>query len=92
MTVYDLSNVTVVPVGDPARAYRINSNEGYYIHLPSYEDNVFTTAVVLLASYDFSTVQIVAEADLPEDNIINGNTTPEVEVMAEGGKTVTEIE
>lgn len=81
MTVYDLPNVTVTPVGNPAIAYRISANEGYYIHLPIYEENEFKTYIVLRADTDWTTVQIVAEADLPEDYIINGDTDNEHEVM-----------
>ena len=81
MSVYDLPNVTVIPVGDPVVMYRINSNEGWYIHLPSHEDFVFKTAVALRPDYDFSTVQIVAEADLPADAEILGDDNNDHEIM-----------
>ena len=72
MSVYDLPHVTVTPVGNPAVGYTIVSDAGWYIHLPSHDPLVFKTAVMLRADYDFSTVQIVAEADLPEDAEILG--------------------
>lgn len=71
-TVYDIPNVTVDPLGNPVIMYRITANAGYYIHLPEHEEMQYTTIVGLLASYDFSTVQVVAEADLPEGADITG--------------------
>jgi hypothetical protein len=67
MNVYDLQHVTVVAVGNPAVGYTITADEGWYIHLPEHEENSYTTIVILRTDYDFSTVQIVAEADLPAD-------------------------
>ena len=81
MTVFDLPNVTVRAIGDPAIAYRINTIEGYYIKLPSYDENVYKTAAILNADYDFSTVQIIAEADLPEGAEILGDVTDTPEIM-----------
>ncbi len=76
MSVYDLQNVTVEEIGNPAVMYRITSNSGYYIHIPSlHEELTYKTVVALLASFDFSTVQIVAEADLPEGAEICGDVT-----------------
>ena len=81
MTVYELQNVTVTPMAG-GNMYRIVSNEGWYIHLPTHNELVFKTAVLLRADYDFSTVQIVAEADLPEGaEILGGDTQPETDVM-----------
>ena len=70
MSVYELPNVTVTPVGNIA--YRIRANEGYYIKIPEYEALEYRTYQILETTYDFSTVQIVAESDLPEDCVING--------------------
>ena len=83
MTVYDIPNVTVEAIGNPAIGYRITANEGYYIHIDSmHEELVYKTVVGLRADFDFSTVQIVAEADLPEGaEILGGETEPETEVM-----------
>lgn len=81
MTVYEIPNIehcTVTPVGDPAIAYRITSHEGWYIHLHNgVEDtvNVWKGAVILSTRYDFSTVEIRAEADLPEGAEICGENT-----------------
>lgn len=74
MTVYDLQHVTIEEVGNPVICYRINTEPGWYIHLPQHEELIYKTAVVLPTSYDFSTVQIVAEADLPEGADICGDT------------------
>ena len=81
MSVYDLQHVIIEPIGNPAIGYRITTESGWYIHLPQHEEMTYTTAVVLLASYDFSTVQIVAEADLPEGAEIDADVNTDHEVM-----------
>lgn len=79
MTVYEIPNIehcTIEEIGNPVVGYRINSNEGWYIHLnDGVEDtlNIYKTAVALPVSYDFSQVEIIAEADLPEDAEICGD-------------------
>lgn len=83
MTVYDIENVTVVAVGSPAVGYRITANEGYYIHCVEHEELSYTTIVLLRADYDFSTVQVVAEADLPEGAEIHGGNDHEVASVEE---------
>ena len=84
MTVYEIPNIehcTVTPMAS-GRIFRIVTNEGWYIHLDSHPENSYTTAVGLLATYDFSTVQIIPAADLPADAEINGDTgTNEPELM-----------
>lgn len=83
MTVYEIPNIehcTVREIGNPVVMYRINSNEGWYIHLNDGiegTENYYKTAVALLATYDFSIVEIVAEADLPSDAEICGNDEDE---------------
>lgn len=83
MTVYEIPNIehcTVEEIENPVIMYRICSNEGWYIHLTQSEELMFKTAVALRYDYDFSTVQIVEEADLP----------PDAEIYAEVGKPETE--
>lgn len=78
MTVYEIPNIehcTVTPMVNNT-VFRIVSNEGWYIHLnDGVEDtvNVWKTAVILRSDYDFSQVEIRAEADLPEGAEICGN-------------------
>lgn len=82
MTVYEIPNIehcTVTPKANGG-IFLIVTNEGWYIHCPEHEENSYTTAVGLLATYDFSTVQIIAETDLPADAVINGETN-EPEIM-----------
>ena len=79
MTVYEIPNIencTIEEIGNPAIMYRIRTNEGWVIHLPSYEDNVYSTVVALRAAYDFSTVQILPISSLEGDYEINGDTNP----------------
>lgn len=81
MTVYDLPHVIIEAIGNPVVAYRINTEPGWCIHLPQHEELMYTTAVILLPSYDFSTVQIVSVNDLPEGAEICGDVNTDHEVM-----------
>lgn len=82
MTVYDIPNVTVEEMGTPVRYYRIRTVAGYVIKLPSYDENIYKTVAVLVPTYDFSTVQIIAETDLPEGaEILGGEDNNDHEVM-----------
>lgn len=79
MTINEIPNIEhceVIPMGDPLIAYKLIANEGWYIHLNNgVEDtqNVYKTVVILILPYDFSIVDIVAEADLPADANICGD-------------------
>lgn len=76
MTVYDIPNVTVEPMGNPVARYRIRTLEGYVIKLPVYEELEYKTVAILQLNYDFSLVQVLPISELPEGYVINGNTTP----------------
>ena len=76
MTVYEIPNIehcTIQEIGNPAVMYRIITNDSWYIHLTQSEELMYKTAVALRYDYDFLTVQIVAEADLPENAEIYAN-------------------
>jgi hypothetical protein len=88
MNVYDLQNVIITPVGNPITGYKINSVVGWYIHLPEHDDFVYKTTVILRTDYDFSTVQVVAETDLPIDAEILGGDWDK----AENYREITEAE
>ena len=83
MTVYEIPNIehcTVEEFGNPAKMYRIISNEGWYIHLnDGIADaiNTWKTAVALPDDYDFSIVEIRDEADLPKDAEIYSIVNPQ---------------
>lgn len=70
MTVYDIPNIehcTVIPFGN---AIKLKTESGWYIHLnDDVEDTtkLWKTVVILRTDYDWSLVEIRAEADLPED-------------------------
>lgn len=81
MTVYEIPNIEHCTVTEVAggRAYRIVADEGWVIKLPEYEENVYSTAVGLMATRDFSTVQILPISSLEGDYEINGDTVqPEI--------------
>lgn len=83
MTVYDIPNIeqcTVTPMAS-GRMFRIESHEGWYIHLNNGDEqneNIWKTAVALLATYDFSIVEIRPFAELPPDAEICGTVSGEV--------------
>lgn len=82
MTVYEIPNIEHCNVElFSTLGYRITAHEGWYIHLNNgVEDtqNVWKTVVILWNNYDFSTVEIRSEADLPPDAEICGDTEQEV--------------
>lgn len=91
MTVYDIPNIEhcdVSPFG--SLGIRIVCHEGWYVHLANDPDGVdengnptklYRGAAILRTDYDFSTVEITAEADLPENAEICGGGDNEHEVM-----------
>ena len=91
MTVYDIPNIEHCDVSSVGTiGYRLVAHEGWYIHqadnVPGIDENgnptkVYKTIAILWNNYDFSKVEITAEADLPENAEINGTTTPDHEVM-----------
>lgn len=85
MTVYEIPNIehcTVQETGNPVICYTITSNDGWYIHLNDGDEetaNLWKGAVILPTDFDFSWVEIRAEADLPEDAKICGDVKPPLE-------------
>lgn len=78
MTVYEIPNIEHCTVTPIANMFRIIAHEGWYIHLNDGDEetaNIWKGAVILLATDDFSMVEIRAEADLPEGAEICGDTT-----------------
>ena len=86
MTVYEIPNIehcTVTPRLNGAM-YMITTNEGWYLHLnDGWEETAhdWKTVAILNADYDFSQVEIRAEADLPPDAIICGGEDDDTEIM-----------
>ena len=81
MTVYEIPNIEHCTVTSMVNGgmFRIITNDGWVISLPDYEENTYSTAVVLRNTFDFSTVQILPVSSLPEDAVINGETIkPEI--------------
>lgn len=81
MTINDISNVTYESFGNPVAAYRITAVEGYCIHTPQHAENEYTTIIIVPASYDFSTIEVLLIADLPEGSEVHGGDNNEHEVM-----------
>lgn len=88
MTIHEIPNIehcTIEEMGNPLVAYRIRTNEGWYIHLNDGDEetaNIYKTVAILFPNYNFEQVQIIAEADLPEGaEICGGVNNPEHETM-----------
>lgn len=68
---------SATPMG---KAYRVITEDGWYIHTPYFEELEYKTATFLYPDDDLSAIEIVAFEDLPEGYTING-VTPDTEVM-----------
>lgn len=91
MTVFDIPGIEhadVTAVG--TIGWRIVMHEGWYIHLqdhePGFDENgnptkVYKGIAILWTDYDFSLVEICAEADLPDNAEILGGGNNDHEVM-----------
>lgn len=67
--------------GTPVTSYRVTTEDGYYIHTARMGELEYKTVTFIYATDDFSAIEIVAEADLPEDAVICGGETPKPEIM-----------
>ena len=82
MTVYDLPHIASVRYIEVLGAYRVETEEGYWIRLPSFEENVWKTITSIYPDEDLTAIQIVHESELPEGaELCGGNTEPTPEVM-----------
>ena len=92
MTIYDIPNIEhcdVTPIGTVG--WRVSAHDGWYIHkstdLPSMDEEgnttiIYRTYVAIRNTEDLSGIEIVAEADLPANAEICGDTgNNEHEVM-----------
>ena len=91
MTIYEIPNIEhcdITTIG--TSLYRIFAHEGWYIHLPTNEPilgidgtlkKVYKTVAIMSVNYDFSTVEITAEADLPPNAEICGGNDNNHEIM-----------
>ena len=85
MTVYDLPHVASIREIGTSGRYVISMEEGYWIHMDAFGENIWKQATIIYPDDDLTAVQIIAEADLPEDAVTMGDTTeePEQEVMGD---------
>lgn len=80
MTINDIQNVTYETVGNRI-GYRITANSGYCIHLPTHEENEYATVILVPASYDFSTIQVLLISELPDGAEIHSGENNNTEIM-----------
>lgn len=82
MTVYEIPNIEHCTVTLIGSMYRIVANDGWYIHIiygDEAVDNIYKGAVILQSTFDFSTVEIIPESELPEGaEILGGNNNAEI--------------
>lgn len=91
MTVYDIPNIEHCDVSMVGTVlYRVVAHPGWYIYradeLPGVDENdnptkIYKTIAILNVNFDFSLVEITAEADLPENAAICGGDNNDHEVM-----------
>ena len=70
MTINDIQNVTYEKIGTVG--YRITANDGYCIHLPTHEENEYTTIIIIPVSYDLTQIEVLLISSLPADAVIYG--------------------
>ena len=71
MTIYDVPNIEHCTVTERlgGKSYKVVANSGWFIHYNDGDEeteNFWFTVILVRSDYDFSLIQIVAEADLPE--------------------------
>lgn len=91
MTIYDIPNIEHCDISMIGTVlYRVIAHEGWYIYLadeiPGIDENgnptkIYKGAAILSVNYDFSTVEITAEADLPDNAEICGVGGNDQEIM-----------
>lgn len=69
------------PFGNPVSAYRVTTEDGYYIHTSKMAENVYKTVTFIYATDDFDAIEIVAQADLPDGAEICGGDNNNHEIM-----------
>lgn len=76
-----IPHITPYQNGNPAFSFDIEADEGYFIHLTTWENNaeiakLYKTFTTVYPDDDINIIQIVAEADLPADADICGGVKP----------------
>lgn len=73
-----IPHITPHQNGNPAFSFDIEADEGYFIHLTTWDNdeelsNVYKTFTAVYPDDDINIIQVVAEADLPTDAHICGD-------------------
>lgn len=60
-------HIEVIPVGEPAIAYRISAKEGWHLCLTDEEnEKTYSKAMSLLVERDWTQFEVVPESEVPE--------------------------
>ena len=59
-------------IGNPLMCFRVTTESGYVIKLPTYEENEYKTVGIIFPTTDLNTIQVLAISDLPDGYVING--------------------
>ena len=79
---YTFEHITLAePFGNPVYVYRVTTEDGYYIRTPKMEENIYKTVTFIYPTDDFDAIEIVAQADLPENAEICGGEDNNHEIM-----------
>ena len=91
MTIFEIPNIEHCDVTEFGTLnYRVVAHPGWYIYqatnVPGEDEDgnptkIYRTATIIRKDYDFSLVEICAEADLPDNAEICGDTSNDHEVM-----------
>lgn len=86
MTEQDIRNAlphlaSVEPMGNPVILFRVTTESGYVIKIPTYEELEYKTVGIIYPHFDLNTIQVLPISDLPEGYVINGETGNDHEVM-----------
>lgn len=89
---YTFEHLTITRVvGNPPTAYFVRAEEGYYIHKPTFEENMYKTSTVFYPHDDLGAIVVIPASELPEDAVLmGGETKPETEVASAEAETETE--
>ena len=76
----------VEQLGNPALMFTVTTENGYFIHQTTWDDNedlsnVWKTVTGIYPDEDINTIIILAEADLPENADICGGVIPPTETI-----------
>ena len=78
---HTFDHLATAELSTSGRSYEVETEDGYYIRKPSFEELEYKTVTFLYATDDLAAVEIVAFEDLPKGAVINGGDNNNHETM-----------